>query len=129
MKNYNIIHLNDINKLKRIELHDQLNLTSSEISINQINAGESLPFVHSHKQNEEIYFILNGEGLLYIDGEEIIIKKDDVFRISPQGARSIKADDNSSLSYICIQAKANSLENFTLKDGKLEDCKPSWLQQ
>ena len=40
----------------RIELHEKLGLTGAEISINTIRAGESVPFIHSHKQNEEIYY-------------------------------------------------------------------------
>ena len=38
----------------RVELHEKLSLTGAEISINQLPAGASVPFVHSHKNNEEI---------------------------------------------------------------------------
>lgn len=55
----------------RIELHDILALTGAEISINQLPAGGKVPFVHAHKQNEEIYGILAGRGTVIIDGEEI----------------------------------------------------------
>ncbi|MDE7265152.1 MAG: cupin domain-containing protein, partial [Clostridia bacterium] len=46
----------------RSELHEALGLTGAEISVNTLPAGASVPFVHSHKQNEEIYAILEGEG-------------------------------------------------------------------
>ena len=36
----------------RVELHEKLGLTGAEISINTIGAGECVPFIHSHKQNE-----------------------------------------------------------------------------
>jgi uncharacterized cupin superfamily protein len=39
----------------RTELHDVLGLTGAEISINNLPAGAGVPFVHSHKKNEEIY--------------------------------------------------------------------------
>jgi uncharacterized cupin superfamily protein len=42
----------------RVELHEKLGLTGAEISINTIGAGECVPFIHSHKQNEEIYYDL-----------------------------------------------------------------------
>lgn len=42
----------------RTELHDRLGLTGAEISVNTLPAGASVPFVHAHKANEEIYFIL-----------------------------------------------------------------------
>ena len=38
----------------RTELHDKLSLTGAEISINDLPAGGSVPFVHAHKQNQEI---------------------------------------------------------------------------
>ena len=39
----------------RNELHDLLHLTAAEISRNTLPAGVSVPFVHRHRKNEEIY--------------------------------------------------------------------------
>ena len=50
MKNFNKI---SITEEARIELHDILNLTGAEISVNTLPAGTNIPFIHSHKQNEE----------------------------------------------------------------------------
>lgn len=55
----------------RTELHDQLGLTGAEVSINHLPAGAGVPFVHSHKKNEEIYAILSGKGKAVIDGETV----------------------------------------------------------
>ncbi len=112
----------------RTELHDLLKLSGSEISINTLQAGMAVPFVHRHNQNEEVYLILDGSGLLYIDGEEKHIHKGDCFRIDPAGARGLTAGKNSSLCYICIQTKVGSLEHYTMTDGVLTDDKPSWLK-
>ena len=46
----------------RTELHDELNLTGCEISCNQMPAGAAVPFVHKHKENEEVYIITQGGG-------------------------------------------------------------------
>lgn len=46
----------------RTELHDALGLTGAEIGINNFPAGAGVPFVHSHNQNEEIYFVVAGAG-------------------------------------------------------------------
>ncbi len=43
---------------ERVELHDKLGLTGAEISINVLPAGAGVPFVHYHKQNEEIYGVI-----------------------------------------------------------------------
>ncbi len=37
-------------------------LTGAEVSINTFLAGASVPFVHSHKNNEEIYGVIAGKG-------------------------------------------------------------------
>ena len=42
---------------ERVELHDKIGLTGAEISVNLLPAGACVPFVHAHKQNEEIYII------------------------------------------------------------------------
>lgn len=57
----------------RVELHETLSLTGAEISINNLPAGANVPFVHSHKNNEEVYSILSGKGKVIIDGEEIAL--------------------------------------------------------
>ena len=51
MKNYD---KTTIGNEGRVELHEALGLTGAEVSINQLPAGAGVPFVHSHKQNEEI---------------------------------------------------------------------------
>lgn len=127
MQNYKLNSLADVQSQGRIELHNALALTSAEVTINELPAGVSVPFVHAHKTNEETYIVLKGQGLLYIDGHELDIQEGDTFRIDPKGERCIKASDASSLRFICIQAKAHSLESFTQDDGVLVDAKPSWF--
>lgn len=126
-QNYKVISSGDIASLGRVVLHDVLALTGAEVSINELPAGVSVPFVHAHKNNEEIYVVLNGKGFLFIDGKEFAIKEGDAFRIDPKGERCIKADDASSIRFICVQAKANTLEGFTQSDGIPAPSKPSWL--
>ncbi|MBD5585641.1 MAG: cupin domain-containing protein [Clostridia bacterium] len=101
----------------RVELHDQLNLTGAEISINTLPACASVPFVHSHKQNEEIYGILEGEGYAVIDGEKALLKAGDWLRISPSAKRQFFASDKTAIKYVCIQVKENSLEGYTMTDA------------
>ena len=101
----------------RVELHNKLGLTGAEISINTIQAGEGVPFIHSHKQNEEIYYVIDGSGKAVIDNEEIDIVTGDWIIISPIAERQFFASKDNSLSYVCIQVKENSLENFTANDA------------
>ncbi len=101
----------------RTELHDKLSLTGTEISINNLPAGANVPFIHSHKLNEEVYFIISGKGKVIIDGEEIHLSAGDFLRISPKAKRQFFASKDQGISYICIQAKENSLEGFTADDA------------
>lgn len=101
----------------RVELHDKLGLTGAEISVNTISAGQSVPFIHSHKQNEEIYYVIDGSGKAVIDNEEIDLVAGDWVRISPVAERQFFASENNSISYVCIQVKENSLEEFTANDA------------
>ena len=101
----------------RTELHDQLSLTGAEVSVNNLPAGASVPFVHSHKNNEEIYAILAGKGKAVIDGETVAIAAGDWLRVSPAAKRQFFAADDVAISYACIQVKANSLEGYTMDDA------------
>ena len=107
----------NVTEAPRTELHDALGLTGAEISINHLPAGAGVPFVHSHKKNEEIYIILSGKGRASIDGEDVEIAKGDVVKISPEGKRQFFAADDSELSYACIQVKAGSIEGYTADDA------------
>ena len=104
----------------RVELHDRLNLTGAEISINNLPAGAGVPFVHSHKQNEEIYVVLSGRGKAVIDGETVELEAGDWIRISPKAKRQFSAADDSAIGFICIQVKENSLEGYTMTDAVVE---------
>lgn len=101
----------------RVELHDQLGLTGAEVSINNLPAGASVPFVHSHKHNEEIYVILSGKGKAVVDGEEISLTTGDWIRIAPEGKRQFFAAKESAITFACIQVKAGSLEGYTENDA------------
>ncbi|MDE6691323.1 MAG: cupin domain-containing protein [Clostridia bacterium] len=114
MANYKKISVKDE---PRTELHDALELTGAEISINTLPAGAGVPFVHSHKQNEEIYAILEGKGYAVIDGEKIELSAGDFIRVSPAAKRQFSASEDTAVKYLCIQVKENSLEGYTMTDA------------
>lgn len=105
----------------RSELHDLLSLTGAEISVNQLPAGAAVPFVHSHRNNEEIYLILSGKGRAVIDGETVELSAGDWLRISPPAKRQFSAGEDSGISFACIQVKENSLEAYTKDDAVIAE--------
>lgn len=104
----------------------ELGLTGCEVSLNRLPAGKGMPFVHSHKKNEELYIVLRGSGTFYVDGQEFPIQEGSLIRIAPDGERAWKAGDED-LYFICIQAEAGSLSQATLEDGIRLATKTSWM--
>jgi len=127
-RDYKVSSIGDIQTLGRVTLKGELALTGSEISINELPPGVSVPFVHSHKRNEEVYIILRGKGQFYVDGEEFEVEEGSVIRVDPAGARCLRADDQTPIRFICIQTEANSLVQHTQDDGVMLEAKPTWLE-
>ena len=96
---------------------DILGTTSMEISFGTLGEGEAVPFLHKHKQNEEVYIILRGEGIFSLDGNDYPVKAGDVIRVEPEVSRGNRNTGREPLTYVCIQAKAGSLEQYTMTDG------------
>lgn len=128
MKNAKLQHVDMT--ASRTELHELLSLTGTEVSINNLPAGVSIPFVHAHTNNEELYIVLSGKGSFFVDGEEFLISEGDSLRVDPKGERCLKAADDSALRYLCIQSRAGSLQGYTMSDGIISEefKKPSWLK-
>ncbi len=114
MKNYTKTNIGNDG---RIELHEKLALTGAEISINRLPAGAGVPFVHSHKNNEEIYGILSGKGKVLIDGEETALSEGDWLKIAPAAKRQFSAAEDCGMTFVCVQVKENSLGGFTADDA------------
>jgi len=125
-KNYKALSVGDIKALGRVTLNSALGLTGAEVSINELPAGVGVPFVHAHKRNEEVYVILEGKGRFFVDGDIFSVEPGSAIRVDPAGERSLKADGESPLRYLCIQTEANSLAQFTENDGIMTESKPAW---
>ena len=115
MKNYAKTHIDE--NEGRAELHDRLALTVAEISVNRLPAGAGVPFVHAHKNNEEIYGVLSGRGKAVIDGEETTLSAGDWLRVAPAARRQFFAAPDEGITYICMQVKEGSLGGFTADDA------------
>lgn len=118
-KKFTIAHLGLLHQLNgKTFLKEMVYTTSMEVSITSIPAGEKSLY-HCHRQNEELMIILGGRGIIKLDGEVYDVTEGDVIRIAPAVARGLENNSSSPLLFICIQAKANSLEAYTLGDGFL----------
>jgi len=116
MNKYQKTHVTDA---PRTELHDLLGLTATEVSVNTMPAGAAVPFVHSHKENEELYAVIAGRGTMTLDGECIDLTAGDWLRVGTGVKRQLAAAADSPISYVCIQAREGSLQHWTGTDAEI----------
>lgn len=100
---------------------DMTGATSCEISIGTLPFGVAVPFFHNHKVNEENYIILSGKGKFQINGDVFDIAEGSVIRVATGCDRNLKCISTEPMTYICIQAKEGSLENYTATDAEINE--------
>ncbi|MEM1223820.1 MAG: cupin domain-containing protein [Verrucomicrobiota bacterium] len=108
-------------------LKSELGLTSMEVSLNALRVGEDMPFIHKHRENEELYLFLSGSGEFQANGEVFPVKDGTCVKCSPDVRRTFRNTGEAEMVFIVIQAKDNSLlDHFTVHDGELVDELPKW---
>lgn len=110
----------------KIFLKDATKASGTEISISILPPKTDLPIFHSHKQNEETYIILKGEGKFQVDDQCFDISEGSVIRVAPTGLRGMTNTSEQQMIYIVIQSKENSIQQWTSQDGVIQDATPLW---
>lgn len=110
----------------KLFLAEHLSASGSEISINRMEPGQSMGFLHRHQKNEEIYLCVEGKGDILVDGRRIPLTQGSVVRIAPEGVRSIRAAEDEALVYFCVQSPINGLDDFTVSDGVGVEGQENW---
>ncbi len=103
-----------------------LGLTGMQISFNKLPAGAFVPFYHQHRENEEAYIFISGNGQMQVDGQVVDVHEGSVVRISTNGSRTLRNNSSSDLIFLCVQAKENSLNLETFEDGIRGDARVTW---
>lgn len=67
----------------------------------RLRPGKRSPFVHRHREAEEIYVILSGSGQVRLDGELSAVAPLDAIRVAPAVARAFEAGDEG-LEFIAL---------------------------
>lgn len=107
----------------KVFLKEATGATSCEISFGTLPTGGAVPFFHSHKENEENYIILSGSGKFQINDEVFDIAEGSIIRVATNCDRNLKCTSSEPMTYICIQAKENSLGNYTASDAEITERK------
>jgi quercetin dioxygenase-like cupin family protein len=87
---------------------DMKNLHIDELSSSE-SSSEFVIFVrnevkaHIHKEHTELIYVLEGEGLFYLDETKQIIKPGDFIRVNKSVVHSVKVTSNTPLKVLSIQ--------------------------
>ena len=112
----------------KLFLRNLLGSAGLEMSLNVVPPGHGMPFLHKHRQNEEVYVVVGGRGQFLVDGECIDVAEGSVLRISPAAARAWRNDSDAPLYFLCVQYRANSVIEGGGADGQKVEGKPTWPQ-
>ncbi len=127
LSDYSLIHPKTKQEIQgKVFLKDPTKATATEISFTTIPPHSEISYFHIHTKDEETYIILKGSGYYQVDEDLFPISEGSVIRVAPQGVRGLCNTSNEPMVYICIQAKENSLEEYTTEDGKRVEFKPKW---
>jgi uncharacterized cupin superfamily protein len=100
-----------------------LGFSSMEVSLNCLPPGQGSPFVHQHREHEELYLILRGNGEFMIDGTVIPVQPGTALRVEPEARRAWRNNGSTDLEFVVVQANRHSL---TGNDGIRLDEDASW---
>lgn len=96
-----------------------LNATGGEFSFQIFQPGTETGFLHTHKNHEELYFFLSGEGKFQVDGKVVPVKEGTVVRVAPEGRRSVRNNGTSPLIMLCVQYRGGTFTAEDAADGNI----------
>lgn len=113
IKDYTL-QFGDIKKQGKVFGGQSVNATGGEFSFQSFAPGTEVGFLHTHKDHEELYFFLSGNGEFQVDGEVFDIQEGSVVRVAPAGKRSVRNNGSEPLLMLCVQYRG---ETFTADDA------------
>ena len=103
-----------------------VNATGGEFSFQSFAPGQESGFLHTHKNHEELYFVLSGKGEFQVDGEVFPIGEGSVVRVAPTGKRSIRNSGTEPMLMLCVQYRGDTFTADDATDGVILDEKVEW---
>lgn len=96
-----------------------LHATGAEFSFQMFQPGTETGFLHTHKEHEELYFFLSGQGEFQVDGQVFPVAEGSVVRVAPAGVRSVRNNGTAPLLMLCVQYKAATFTAADATDGTI----------
>ena len=108
-------------------LKKPLELSGVGIATFNLPAGKGYTFMHSHEEQEEVYIVLSGKGIIQIEDKAIDLIPGDFMRVSPSARRALKANDQSSMTGIVVGGVAKSgYPKYKGSQTVIDDGVPDW---
>lgn len=93
--------------------------TGAEFSLQVFAPGQETGFLHTHRNHEELYFFLSGEGQFQVDGNVFPVGEGSVVRVAPAGRRSVRNNGTAPLVMLCVQYRADTFGADDATDGNI----------
>ena len=103
-----------------------LHATGGDFSFQVFQPGTETGFLHTHKQHEELYFFLGGQGEFQVDGQVIPVAEGSVVRVAPEGERSVRNNGTEPLVMLCVQYRGNTFTEADAADGNILQKPVKW---
>lgn len=103
-----------------------LGATGGEFSFQVFQPGTETGFLHTHKQHEELYFFLSGNGEFQVDGEVFPVREGSVVRVAPDGRRSVRNNGSEPLVMLCVQYRGGTFTADDAADGVILNEPVKW---
>ncbi len=111
IKNINLRHGHeDTVKVWRFFAESEFVSPLISFSENIVEPGMNVP-PHDHIGKEEIYYITNGSGILWIDDEETPVAKGDAILIPHESRHGILNNSDEELRFILVEANISETKN------------------
>lgn len=76
-------------------------------------------FLHTHKNHEELYFFVRGNGEFQVDGKIFPVGEGSVVRVAPAGKRSVRNNGKEPLVMLCVQYRGATFSDADAADGEI----------
>ena len=96
-----IIEGNEGTQIKQY-FHPLNTLNGIRFSMAQFTIKPSKRSLRHKLQSSEVYYILDGKGIITIDDETISVKKDDSVYVPPQSEQFMENSGEGDLRFLCI---------------------------
>lgn len=100
--------------------------TGAEFSFQAFAPGQETGFLHTHKNHEELYFFIKGNGEFQVDGEVFPVEEGSVVRVAPDGRRSVRNNGTAPLVMLCVQYRGNIFTAEDAADGNILNEPVKW---